>query len=129
MIRMQDHKGKPHWTKWPYSDEEDKQTHATSRVEVRLKPGSNVSPLPQTTPPSGKYTQSMSMCLTSQATSSSKASPTGRRSRMAGDDMKLPMFHGNGTDDPKKYWFLCEVVWTTYGLLDRLLTRMKRKVS
>ena len=31
---------------------------------------------------------------------------------MVGDDMKLPLFHGNGTDDPEQYWFLCESVWT-----------------
>ena len=26
--------------------------------------------------------------------------------------MKLPMFDGNDTDHPKKYWFLCEAVQT-----------------
>ena len=30
---------------------------------------------------------------------------------MESDDMKLPLFHGNGTDDPEQYWFLCEAVW------------------
>ena len=30
---------------------------------------------------------------------------------MAGGDTKLPLFHGNKTDDPEQYWFLCEVVW------------------
>ena len=32
--------------------------------------------------------------------------------------MKLPIFHGNGTDDPKKYWFFCEVIWTTRQTVD-----------
>ena len=32
--------------------------------------------------------------------------------------MKLPMFHGNGTDDPEHYWFLCEVVWTAIQTTD-----------
>ena len=31
---------------------------------------------------------------------------------MVGDDTKLPLFHGNETDDPEQYWFLCEVVQT-----------------
>ena len=31
---------------------------------------------------------------------------------MVSDDVKLPLFHGNGTEDPEKYWFLCETVWT-----------------
>ena len=32
--------------------------------------------------------------------------------------MKLPMFHGNGTDDPEQYWFLCEAVWTAKQTID-----------
>ena len=31
---------------------------------------------------------------------------------MEGNEAKLPLFHGNGTEDPKQYWFLCEEVWT-----------------
>ena len=27
--------------------------------------------------------------------------------------MKLPIFHGNDTNDPKQYQFLCEAIWTT----------------
>ena len=30
---------------------------------------------------------------------------------MVGDNMKLNLFHGNDTDDPKKYWFLYEAIW------------------
>ena len=30
---------------------------------------------------------------------------------MVGNDKNLPLFHGNGTNDPKQYWFLCESVW------------------
>ena len=37
---------------------------------------------------------------------------------MAGDKMKLPIFNGNGTDDPKQYWFLCEPIWTTRKTVD-----------
>ena len=31
---------------------------------------------------------------------------------MVGDDAKLPLFHGNETEGPEQYWFLCEAVWT-----------------
>ena len=31
---------------------------------------------------------------------------------MAGDDIKLPLFQGNATEDPQQYWFFSEVVWT-----------------
>ena len=30
---------------------------------------------------------------------------------MVGNEKNLPLFHGNGTNDPKQYWFLCESVW------------------
>ena len=32
--------------------------------------------------------------------------------------MKLPMFHGNSTDHPEQYWFLCEAVWTSRNTTD-----------
>ena len=32
--------------------------------------------------------------------------------------MKLPMFHGNCTDDLEQYWFLCEVVYTAKQTTD-----------
>ena len=37
---------------------------------------------------------------------------------MTGDEMKLPIFNGNGTDDPEKYWFLCEVIWMSRQTVD-----------
>ena len=37
---------------------------------------------------------------------------------MAGDEMKLPIFNGNGTDDPDQYWFLCEAIWTARQTID-----------
>ena len=30
---------------------------------------------------------------------------------MAGTEIKVPIFNGNGLDDPKQHWFICEVVW------------------
>ena len=32
---------------------------------------------------------------------------------MEGDDIKLPIFHGNNTDDPEQYWLLCEALWNS----------------
>ena len=37
---------------------------------------------------------------------------------MEGDDVKLPLFHGKETEDPKQYWFLCEVVWIVKKVQD-----------
>ena len=32
--------------------------------------------------------------------------------------MKLPIFHGNGTDELEKYWFLYEAIWTSRQTVD-----------
>ena len=37
---------------------------------------------------------------------------------MVGDEVKLPLFHGNSTEDPKQYWFPCEAVWTITKTVD-----------
>ena len=37
---------------------------------------------------------------------------------MVGDKMKLPIFHGNDSDNPEQYWFLCEVIWTARQIVD-----------
>ena len=37
---------------------------------------------------------------------------------MAGDNTKLPLFHGNETDDLEQYWVLCEAVWTVRHTAD-----------
>ena len=37
---------------------------------------------------------------------------------MAGDDEKLPLFHGNMTEDPEQHWFLCEAVQVVKQTLD-----------
>ena len=28
-----------------------------------------------------------------------------------GDDIKLPIFRGTGTEDPDQHFFLCEAIW------------------
>ena len=37
---------------------------------------------------------------------------------MTGDEMKLRIFNGNGTDDLEQYWFLCEAISTTRLTID-----------
>ena len=43
---------------------------------------------------------------------------------MVGDEMKLPIFNGNGIDDSEQYWFLCEAVWTTRQSVDDDIKRI-----
>ena len=33
---------------------------------------------------------------------------------MAGVDIQLPTFNGNGAEDPEQHWFICEVVWMVH---------------
>ena len=44
---------------------------------------------------------------------------------MAGNELKLPIFHGNMTDDPEQYWFLCEAVWTARQIVDDDIKRIQ----
>ena len=37
---------------------------------------------------------------------------------MVGDDMKLSIFHGNGSEDPEQHRFLFEVIWTVNQVQD-----------
>ena len=35
------------------------------------------------------------------------------------DDIKLHVFKGTGSEDPKQFWFLCEAVWTAKTITDQ----------
>ena len=37
---------------------------------------------------------------------------------MVGADIKLPIFNGNGLEDPEQHWFLCEVLWNLPHIQD-----------
>jgi hypothetical protein len=34
------------------------------------------------------------------------------------DEMRLPTFKGDGSEDPEQHWFLCEVVWSIKNIID-----------
>jgi hypothetical protein len=34
------------------------------------------------------------------------------------DEMRLPTFRGDGSEDPDQHWFLCEVVWSIKNITD-----------
>ena len=103
VIKTQDRKGQPHRMNRPYSEDEDNQAQAVARMTIRSNPRNNVHMPPRTTPNSRKTPSPTSTCPTSQKQSSSRSTYVGRWPRMAGDDMKLPLFHGNGTNDPEQY--------------------------
>jgi hypothetical protein len=34
------------------------------------------------------------------------------------DEMRLPIFMGDGSEDPDQHWFLCEAVWNIKNVTD-----------
>jgi hypothetical protein len=39
------------------------------------------------------------------------------------DEMRLPIFKGDGYEDPDQHWFLCEVVWSIKQVTDEAIKR------
>ena len=98
-------------TKRPYNDEGDDQ--AMPKPEEGPTQSNNVPTPLCTAPHSGRNTRSsQDFLVCHQHNNSSGSTNTGRRTRMVEDDVKLPLFHGNGIEDPEQYWFLYEAVWT-----------------
>ena len=42
---------------------------------------------------------------------------------MAGNDIKLLIFNGNGLEHLEKHWFLCEAIWTMRQVQDEATNR------
>jgi hypothetical protein len=39
------------------------------------------------------------------------------------DEMRLPIFTGDGSKDPDQHWFLCEAVWNIKSITDEAIKR------
>jgi hypothetical protein len=39
------------------------------------------------------------------------------------DEMRLPIFRGDGSEDPDQHWFLCEAVWSIKQVTDEAVKR------
>jgi hypothetical protein len=37
------------------------------------------------------------------------------------DEMRLPKFKGDGSEDPEKHWFLCEAIWSIKNVIDEVV--------
>jgi len=46
------------------------------------------------------------------------SSATSSQQAMVGGEMRLPLFHGNGSEDPQQHWLLCETVWRVKQVTD-----------
>jgi hypothetical protein len=39
------------------------------------------------------------------------------------DEMRLPIFRGDGSKDIDQHWFLCDVVWNIKNVIDEAVKR------
>jgi hypothetical protein len=39
------------------------------------------------------------------------------------DEMRLPIFRGDGYEDPDQHWFLCEAIWNIKSITDKAIKR------
>jgi hypothetical protein len=39
------------------------------------------------------------------------------------DEMRLPIFRGDGSEDPDQHWFLCESIWNIKSITDEDIKR------
>jgi hypothetical protein len=56
-------------------------------------------------------------------TSSPPHTQSGTLGRSMEDEMRLPIFRGDGSEDPDQHWFLCEVVWNIKNVTDEAVKR------
>jgi hypothetical protein len=62
----------------------------------------------------------------STITSSSTYTQTGNLGNLGismADEMRLPIFRGDGSEDPDQHWFLCEAVWNIKNVIDEAVKR------
>jgi hypothetical protein len=59
----------------------------------------------------------------STITSSSTSTQTGNLGSSMADEMRLPIFRGDGSEDPDQHWFLCEAVWNIKNVTDEDVKR------
>jgi hypothetical protein len=59
----------------------------------------------------------------STVTSSSVHTQSRNLGRSMEDEMRLPIFRGDGSEDLDQHWFLCEVVWSIKQVNDEAVKR------
>jgi hypothetical protein len=56
-------------------------------------------------------------------TSSPPHTQIGNLGRSISDEMRLPIFRGDGSKDPDQHWFLCEAIWNIKNVIDEAVKR------
>jgi hypothetical protein len=61
--------------------------------------------------------------LQSTITSSSASTQIGNLGNSMVDEMRLPIFRGDESEDPDQHWFLCEAVWKIKNITNEVVKR------
>jgi hypothetical protein len=56
-------------------------------------------------------------------TSSSASTQKGNLGSSMEDEMRLPIFRGDGSEDPDQHWFMYEAVWNIKNVTDEVVKR------
>jgi hypothetical protein len=56
-------------------------------------------------------------------TSSPPHTQSGTLGRSMGDEMRLPIFRGDGFEGPDQHWFVCEAIWNINNFTDEAIKR------
>jgi hypothetical protein len=83
---------------------------------------SNVNPPIVSTIPSSQNSENHQSF---QSTVTSSPASTQKRTLVIfmEDEMRLPIFRGDGSEDLDEHWFLCEVVWNIKSIIDEAIKR------
>jgi hypothetical protein len=83
---------------------------------------SNINPPIVSTVPSSQNSQNHQSPQSTVTGSSTSTQTRSLVSSMA-DEMRLPIFRGDGSEDPDQHWFLCEAVWNIKSITDEAIKR------
>jgi hypothetical protein len=92
--------------------EEPEASRTMSTIKV-----STINPIVVSTTLSNQSNQSHQSAQ-STVTSSPPHTQSKNLGRSMVDEMRLPTFRGDGSEDPEQHWFLCEVVWSIKNITD-----------
>jgi hypothetical protein len=98
----------PHW-------EEPETSGTASTIEV-----STIIPPVVSATLSNQSNQSHQSALRT-VTSSPPHTQSGNLGIPMADEMRLPTFRGDGSEDPDQHWFLCEAVWSIKNITDKIV--------
>ena len=86
--------------------------------DIHYQPYTPQKPVGTQNNPTGTPSSSSHTAHTTPPSGSNTANQNPPPRNRMGDDMKLPIFKGTGSEDPEQHWFLCEAIRTIKQIQD-----------